>query len=42
METNDSLFYKIYNEPIFTKEQRDKHQENMLNFENWLIEIIRK
>jgi len=41
METNDSLFYKIYNEPIFTEEQKTKHINNITNFEKWFIEIIK-
>ena len=42
METNEHLFYKIYNEPIFTNEQKTQPQQNLINFENWLLNVINK
>jgi len=40
-KTNEELFNKIYNEPIFTDEQRERHQKNINEFENWLINVIK-
>jgi len=42
LETNKDMFNKIYNEPIFTDEQKKNHIYNIDNFENWLIEVIKK
>jgi len=41
-ETNNHLFNKIYTEPIFTNEQRERHLNNIEEFENWFINIIRR
>ena len=40
MDINNDLFYKYYNEPIFTEEQKNKLENNLNNFESWLINII--
>lgn len=42
LDTDDELFRSIYNEPVFTDEQRERHIDNINNFENWLIDVIKK
>lgn len=42
MDNDDSLFKSMYEQPIFSEEQRERHINNMDNFENWLLEIIKK
>jgi hypothetical protein len=42
MDNDDSLFMKMYNEPIFTKEQSEKHINNINQFSNWLISKIKE
>jgi len=39
---DDSLFQEIYQQPIFTDEQKKRHIDNIENFEYWLIEKIKK
>lgn len=40
-DTNQSFFEDFYNEPVFTDEQKQKHLENLENFEKWLVEIVK-
>lgn len=35
-------YKEMYSQPIFTDEQKEKHLENLKNFENWIITIIKK
>jgi alpha(1,3/1,4) fucosyltransferase len=42
LDTNNVLFNTIYNEPIFTDEQKQKHLLNIQNFEIWLINKIKE
>jgi hypothetical protein len=42
LDKNWDLFAEIYNQPIFTEEQKNKHEYNMVNFETWLNNIIKK
>ena len=42
MDNNDGKFAKMYNEPVFTKEQKNNLEYNINRFEDWLIEIIKK
>ena len=32
----------IYEEPVFTDDQKSRHLENLENFESWLVELIKK
>lgn len=36
------LFKSIYNQPIFTDEQKEKLEENLETFNAWLINIIKR
>lgn len=40
IDTNDKLFQEIYNEPVFTNEQKEKLELNLTRFEYWLIHKI--
>jgi len=42
IDKNPFLFEKIYNEPVFTEKQKDKLLNNLGEFEEWLIKIIKK
>lgn len=42
IDANWKRFKTIYEQPIFTDEQKKKLEDNLSNFENWLIEIIKK
>jgi hypothetical protein len=42
MDRNSSMFFDMYQEPVFTDEQRKRHIENIDNFEKWLVETIEK
>jgi hypothetical protein len=42
LESIKNMFNDIYNTPIFTDEQKKNHIDNMNNFEDWLIEKIKK
>ena len=37
-----NIFNKYYDKSVFTPEQKEKHLNNLNNFENWLIDIIKK
>lgn len=41
LDVNDEEFQKIYTAPIFTEEQRQRHQANIDGFEEWLIKAIK-
>lgn len=34
-------FEEMYNEPVFTDEQKSKHLANIEEFENWLINVVK-
>jgi hypothetical protein len=36
------LFMKMYKQPVFTDEQKNKLIENLANFEPWLINVVKK
>jgi len=40
VDGNDELFLEIYNEPVFTESQKQKHIENLEKFEEWLLTIV--
>ena len=42
LDTNDKEFLDIYNEPVFTDSQKKKLEDNLGNFEEWLISIIKR
>lgn len=42
IDNNIEEFNRVYDEPIFTDEQKQRHLDNIGNFESWLIEIIKK
>ena len=42
IDNNEEEFQKIYSEPVFTEEQKTKLLENIKNFEQWLIKIIKQ
>jgi len=42
IDNDDELFKAYFNEPAFTEEQKQRHIENMENFESWLINICNK
>lgn len=42
MDMFDLLFNDVYNEPIFTDKQKENHLQNINEFENWLIQIIKE
>lgn len=39
-DQNQTFWEEMYLEPVFTEEQKNKHIENLFNFEKWLIEIV--
>lgn len=39
-DENQTFWEEMYLEPVFTEEQKNKHIENLFNFEKWLIEIV--
>lgn len=41
MERDNSIFEKMYSQPIFTEEQRDRHLNNMDKFEDWLVKNVK-
>jgi hypothetical protein len=41
LDKNEELFNKIYNEPVFTDEQLKKHEDNINNFESWIIQKVK-
>jgi hypothetical protein len=42
LDINYKLFESMYNEPVFTEEQKQRHIYNIQNFEEWLIKIVIK
>lgn len=42
IDNDKFLFESYYNEPVFTDEQRKKLEDNLNNFDNWLIDTINK
>jgi len=41
LDENSNLFNSYYNKAVFTKEQKDRHLENIENFEKWLINVVK-
>jgi len=41
IDNNNEEFLKIYNEPVFTNEQKEIHLHNINNFEDWLINKVK-
>lgn len=41
LEHDNKWFKIIYEEPIFTDEQKNRHINNIANFEEWLLKVIR-
>ena len=42
MENDNIFFEEVYQQPIFTDEQKQKHETNIEFFETWLIKTIKK
>jgi hypothetical protein len=40
LDTHEKEFREIYSKPIFTDEQKERHLNNIKNFESWLIKAI--
>ena len=41
-DSNQTFWEEFYEQPVFTDSQEKRHLENMENFENWLIDVIKK
>jgi hypothetical protein len=42
LDKNKNLFNDMYSEPIFTESQKNKHLNNIEEFKNWIIKIVKK
>lgn len=42
LDQDSSLFKEKYNQPVFTENQKEKLEENLKDFEYWLIKIVQK
>jgi hypothetical protein len=42
LDNDEEKFMKIYNEPVFTDEQKKNLLENIENFEKWLVDSVNK
>ena len=42
IDSNREYFDKYYKQPVFTPEQKLKLEDNLKNFETWLIKVIKK
>jgi len=42
LDNSKGLFESIYDEPVFTENQKEKHLENIDRFETWLINKIKE
>lgn len=42
IDSDKKRFRDMYEQPVFTEEQRKRHEDNVDNFEHWLIEKIKK
>lgn len=40
-DQKQEIFEAIYNSPVFTEEQKEKHLENLRKFEEWLLKILK-
>jgi len=40
LESDNNMFEKIYSQPVFTDEQKERHINNINKFEEWLVEKI--
>lgn len=40
IDTNWEAFKSIYDQPVFTEEQKWKLETNLVNFESWLVNKI--
>jgi len=41
IDNDQSLFNDMYNQPVFTEEQKKRHLYNLSYFEDWLIKAIK-
>jgi hypothetical protein len=41
LDNNENLFNEYYNQEVFTEEQKLKLEDNLNNFQNWLINRIK-
>ncbi len=41
LDKNKNAFLDIYNQPVFTSEQKDKLINNLKGFETWLLKIVK-
>lgn len=42
VDKDKGLFKSMYEQPVFTDEQKKKLEDNLLNFKNWLIDIVKR
>jgi hypothetical protein len=42
LDNDESLFNDMMNQPVFKSHQKNKLEENLNNFESWLIDVIEK
>jgi hypothetical protein len=42
IDSDKGLFKSIYEQPVFTDEQKKKLEDNLSNFETWLIEKVKR
>jgi len=42
IDNSDNMFLDLYNEPVFTSEQKNKLENNLAIFEEWLVDVINK
>jgi alpha(1,3/1,4) fucosyltransferase len=42
MDKDPDLFLSMYQQPVFTQAQKEKLENNLSNFEDWLIKILNK
>ena len=42
LDQDPIAFREMYQQPVFTEEQKYKHEANMINFESWLIDKIKR
>lgn len=42
LNEDEKMFKDLYCKPVFTEDQKKKLEDNLSNFENWLINIVKK
>ena len=42
LDQDPIAFREMYQQPVFTEEQKYKHEANMINFESWLIDKVKR